>query len=341
MDNYIWKLEDLKSIKKNGLKVFTCFSCGGGSSMGYKLNGCEVIGNVEIDPKIMNIYRANHNPKYPFLMGVQEFKNIPNEKLPEELFDLDILDGSPPCSTFSIAGSREKAWGKNKKFREGQAEQVLSDLFFDFLDVVEKLQPKIVIAENVKGLILGNAKGYVKAIADRFKEIGYDVQLFLFNAATMGVPQLRERTFFIARRKDLNFPKLNIKFNEKPILFGEVERTLKERFGRKISDAIFDYWKKCPAGSPLSKVHPKGSLFNYYKCSKNKVLVTITASDGGPLIHYEQPYRLSDEALIKCSSFPLDYNFGNESVKYIVGMSVPPLMMKKVAEEVIKQCFKI
>lgn len=87
--------------------------------MGYKLAGCEVIGNVEIDPKIIKIYKLNHNPKYPFLMGVQEFKNIPNEELPKELFNLDILDGSPPCSTFSIAGSREKAWGKKKKFREG------------------------------------------------------------------------------------------------------------------------------------------------------------------------------------------------------------------------------
>jgi DNA (cytosine-5)-methyltransferase 1 len=51
----------------------------------------------------------------------------------KELFDIDILDGSPPCSSFSMSGSREKAWGKNKKFREGQANQVLDDLFFHFI----------------------------------------------------------------------------------------------------------------------------------------------------------------------------------------------------------------
>lgn len=50
---------------------------------------------------------------------------------PNELFKLDILDGSPPCSTFSLAGEREKNWGKNKKFREGQASQVLDDLFLN------------------------------------------------------------------------------------------------------------------------------------------------------------------------------------------------------------------
>ena len=66
MNSYIWRLEDLKNIEKNGLKVFSCFSCGGGSTMGYKLAGCEVIGNVEIDPKIIKIYKLNHNPKYPF-----------------------------------------------------------------------------------------------------------------------------------------------------------------------------------------------------------------------------------------------------------------------------------
>jgi DNA (cytosine-5)-methyltransferase 1 len=48
---------------------------------------------------------------------------------------LDILDGSPPCSSFSMAGNREKDWGKEKKFREGQAEQVLDNLFFDFIDL--------------------------------------------------------------------------------------------------------------------------------------------------------------------------------------------------------------
>lgn len=336
---YIWTLNDLQKVKKNGLKVFSCFSCGGGSTMGYKLAGCEVIGNVEIDEKMMNIYRLNHNPKYPYLMGVQDFKNIPNEDLPKELFDLDILDGSPPCSTFSMCGSREEAWGKMKKFREGQKKQVLSDLFLDFIDVAEKLKPKVVIAENVKGLILGNAKGYVKAIAKRLKEIGYDVQLFLFNAASMGVPQARERTFFIARRRDCNFPKLEINFNEKPITYREVEKTLKEKYGRKLTDRSYDLWKKTKPGESFSEAHPNNSYFNYRKLSRDKVVNTITASDGGGLFHCDGPYTLSDETLIKCSSFPIDYNFGKEKVRYVVGMSVPPLMMKKIVEQIIKQCF--
>lgn len=156
--NYNWNLKDAIFTKDKG-KVFSCFSCGGGSTMGYKLAGFDVIGCNEIDPKMMEVYIENHKPKFPFLEGIQSFKN--RNDLPNELYNLDILDGSPPCSSFSMAGSREKDWGKEKKFREGQAEQVLDTLFFDFIDLAKKIQPKVVVAENVKGMLLGNAKQYV------------------------------------------------------------------------------------------------------------------------------------------------------------------------------------
>ena len=151
-----WNLTDLASVEKNGLKVFSCFHCGGGSTMGYKLAGYEVLGGVEIDPKIMELYRVNFAPKFSYLMGVQDFNKIPNANIPSELYNLDILDGSPPCSSFSVAGNREKDWGKSKKFREGQSNQILDDLFFHFIDTARKLRPRMVIAENVKGLISGN-----------------------------------------------------------------------------------------------------------------------------------------------------------------------------------------
>ena len=209
-----WNLTDLKDVPKNGKTVFSCFHCGGGSTMGYKLAGFDVLGGVEIDPDMMAIYRTNHHPKHSFLMGVEQFNKLPREKIPDELFKLDILDGSPPCSSFSMAGSREKAWGEKKRFREGQAEQILDDLFFHFIETARILQPKIVIAENVKGLVIGKAKGYVKQIFQMFNLAGYETQLFLLNAAAMGVPQRRERTFFIARRKGLYQSKVEFRFSE-------------------------------------------------------------------------------------------------------------------------------
>ena len=146
---YKWTLKDAVFIKDKG-KVFSCFACGGGSTMGYKLAGFDVLGCNEIDPKMIECYKENHNPKFAFCEPIQTFKL--REDLPQELFELDILDGSPPCSSFSMAGNREKDWGKDKVFREGQAEQVLDTLLFDFIDLAKKLKPKVVIAENVKGV---------------------------------------------------------------------------------------------------------------------------------------------------------------------------------------------
>ena len=186
--------------------------------MGYKLAGFEVIGCNEIDPKINAVYLKNHKPKYNFCCDVRE---MVNKELPDELYNLDILDGSPPCSVFSMAGLRDKAWNVEKKFKEGQKTQKLDDLFIHFLSFADKIKPKVIVAENVKGLISGKSKGYVNEILKKFSEIGYKPQIFLLNSATMGVPQKRERVFFIAHRKDLNFPKLNLNFNEKPIKYGE------------------------------------------------------------------------------------------------------------------------
>ena len=109
---------------------------------------------------------------------------------------------------------------------------MLPDLFFYYIDVAKRLQPKVVIAENVKGLLTGNAKGWVNRIVKAFGEAGYIVQMFLLNAAQMGVPQKRERGFFIAHRKDLPYSKLKLDFRSKPIPFSAV----REPYGKPIAE---------------------------------------------------------------------------------------------------------
>jgi DNA (cytosine-5)-methyltransferase 1 len=207
---YKWNLADgypAKGIAKNECNVFGTFICGGGSTMGYKLAGFNHLGGVEIDVKVADVYKENHKPKYLFVEDIRAFNK--RTDLPTELYNLDILDGSPPCSTFSMAGSREKAWGKSKQFREGQAMQTLDDLVFVYCDTIIKLQPKVFLLENVKGIIQGNAKAYSKAIVKKMQEAGYTVQVFCLNAASMGVPQKRERVFFIGHKKEFGLPKLN------------------------------------------------------------------------------------------------------------------------------------
>ena len=336
--DYIWNLEDLKKIRKNGLKVFSCFSCGGGSSMGYKLAGFEVIGNNEIDSKINAMYVKNHRPKYNFNCDI---RNLINSSLPDEIYNIDILDGSPPCSVFSMAGQREKAWGVEKTFKEGQKKQRLDDLFFYFINLAKKLNPKVIIAENVKGLIFKRAKGYVNEILKAFEKAGYDVQIFLLNAAKMGVPQTRERTFFIARRKELKLPKVYFNFNERPIKYGEFKDKnfkpldkstqtykywcLKEQKDSSLKDAIFRETRKC-------------KRFNERYIKDNKVCGTIAAN--GQFLRFDIPGTISDKDIITIQTFPQDYDFCGQSVQYVCGMSVPPIMMKKIAEQIYSQIFR-
>ena len=321
--------------------------------MGYKLAGFDVIGCNEIDPKMMSAYIENHNPKYSYLESIVTFKE--KKDLPEDLYNLDILDGSPPCSSFSIAGNREKDWGKEKKFKEGQAEQVLDTLFFDFIDLAKKLQPKIVVAENVKGLLMGEAKDYVRKIYKEFELAGYYCQHWLLDASTMGLPQKRERVFFICLRKDLAskflmqkdmftlVPKLDLNFNEPEILFNQVfkdytDRPLTENMKkiwdlRKKGDRDFEEINIREFNKPNLNFNHK---FIYMDSSK---INTITAGDQCVLFDYPR-YRNFDE-LCDCGSYPKDYNFKKLKPEYLIGMSVPPVMTAQIATEIYNQWIKI
>lgn len=336
MFNYYWQLKNgypAPSIEKHGKKVFSTFACGGGSTMGYKLAGYEVIGANDIDPEMARVYQGNHHPAHYFLNPIGDLLTM---DLPDALYNLDILDGSPPCSTFSMAGSREKGWKKNKKFREGQSEQVLSDLFFDWIKLVDRLKPKVAVAENVKGMLNGNAKAYTEKIVLELNSIGYDVQLFMLNASTMGVPQARERVFFICRKRSLNLPPIKFNFNEKKIFFRDIERVC-DTHGKDLSEAYKKWWGATPRGKSFATAHPKGSYFNTTKVHPDKVLPTIIASSGAKLVHYEKPVELSDQALCIAGTFPIDYDFMGVEPKYLIGMSVPPIMLAQIALEIYSQ----
>lgn len=346
---YEWTLKDANFTKDKGT-VFSCFACGGGSTMGYKLAGFDVLGCNEIDPKMIEAYRTNHNPKFSYLEPIQTFKL--RKDLPKELYNLDILDGSPPCSSFSMAGNREKDWGKEKKFREGQAEQVLDNLFFDFIDLAKELQPKVVVAENVSGLMMGSAKDYVKRIYTAFQEAGYQLRIepYLLDASTMGVPQRRKRVFFIALRNDLapqfmeqvdifqSAPKLNLIFNEKEIQFKKVhELNSKER---KLTGEALRLWNdRIETDQDLENVSKREGrpnfMFNHKFLKMSKVSNTITGSDNCCL--YEEPRYRSKKELMRCGTYPQDYNFLKLKPEYLIGMSVPPVMTAQIATEIYNQ----
>ena len=336
---YIWKLSDLEEVPKNGKTVFSCFSCGGGSSMGYKLAGYTVLGNCEIDPDMEKLYEQNQHPQYTYLMDIRDFNQL--HVYPDELKSLDILDGSPPCSVFSTAGDREKAWGKEKVFREGQKEQRLDDLFLHFIRTAEILRPKVVIAENVSGLLKGNAKGYVNELLKAFHSASYVTQIFQMDAQAMGVPQKRQRVFFIAHRDDLDWPKLRLSFNEPPIRFGDVrsERGIPIRGDRLMAELIKKrrIGDRCFADISMRE-RGKYTMFTNPIVGDERVAPTNVSS--ATAVRFCDGMKYSDHDYIVTQTFPEDYDFMDQSVTYVCGMSVPPVMMANIASEIYTQWLK-
>jgi DNA (cytosine-5)-methyltransferase 1 len=311
--------------------------------MGYKLAGYDVLGCCEIDPKINEVYVKNHHPRFNFRMDIREFNAMPDEELPEELFNLDILDGSPPCTTFSMAGEREESWGKKKKFREGQAEQTLDDLSFVFIATAAKLRPKCIVMENVDGLIKGEAWSYVQRIYKQLHDIGYQVNHWLLKGENMGVPQKRHRVFFVGVRNDLGYDmeKLDMPFNYEHITYGEIKCGDGKAATPKAKEVLenLKYGEKDMV-SAWNRVHNPGKpekrmWFNHIVIYDTDVVPALTSGHDS-FFDYSNKAQISAKSIANASTFPQDYDFCGEKTPYICGMSVPPIMMKRVATRLIE-----
>lgn len=309
--------------------------------MGYKLAGFHHLGGVEIDPKAAKIYAENHRPEHLFVEDIRAFNA--RSEVPEALLGVDVLDGSPPCTTFSLSGDRERTWGKEKVFREGQAKQTLDDLGFAFCDTVEKLRPKAVVMENVKGLALGNARAYLAVILFRLRASGYRPQCFVLNAAKMGVPQTRERCFVLALRRDLAETRapIRLSFGEAPIRFGEI-RDKSDKDVNLVPECMRIWKKRRPGDHSFSDVlkreRGKAARFNALFIADGRVAPTIPST--GAEYCYDWPRALNQKERLLLATFPLDFNTFGNSVKFYAGMSVPPVMMANVAREIYEQWLK-
>ena len=235
-----------------------------------------------------------------------------------------------------MAGKREKTWGKKKKFREGQKEQTLDDLSFVFIETVKKLRPKIVVMENVEGLTKGNAWSYVQRIYKNFQDIGYKVNHWLLKGERMGIPQKRHRVFFIATRlEEVDLGKLDMSFLYNPIVFSKI----KSEEGTPIqSETLNELLSQARYGdrnleNACLRLRGKHSFFNYCLVYDDQVAPTVTAHCNN--IRWDNKCFLSKKDIISMTTFPQDYDFMSDSidaVSYVCGMSVPPVMIKRIAE---------
>jgi DNA (cytosine-5)-methyltransferase 1 len=194
-------MAEIEALPWNGYRVASTFSGCGGSCLGYRMAGYRVVYANEFIEEAQRTYKANHPNSYLDTRDIREVK--PEDVLERagvERGELDLLDGSPPCSAFSTAGKREAGWGKVKAYSD-KAQRV-DDLFFEYVRLIDGIRPKVFVAENVSGLVKGTAKGYFKRILAALREPGYRVSCRVLDAQWLGVPQMRQRTIFVGVRDD-------------------------------------------------------------------------------------------------------------------------------------------
>ena len=379
MNNYKrYTLQDTLDSEKRALfNVLSTFAGGGGSSTGYRLAGGKILAINEFVEEAQNTYRENY-PNTTIVPG--DIKKLTGTYLMEQagvkVSELDILDGSPPCSAFSMAGSvshgegrtHADAFGKTKQYSDIKGVSNVEDLFFEFLRVAKDIKPKVIIGENVEGLTMGEAKEYFHKIQNTFEQIGYLVVADVLNASYFGVPQSRKRCFFIGVREDvadaigLNFMTMYQLYPEK----NDVQTTLGEAIGDIVNEdkEEIDYLieKIGPdkaVGKTLMKMpkdpdkvltgmdyHEKGHHFNLKRSSLRKPCPTITAMGNlagvAGTCHPIEDRKFTIKELKRIMSLPEDFKLTGQHKQKSerIGRMVPPLMMKALAESVYNKVLK-
>ena len=185
-----------------GLTHVSMFSGAGGTCLGFRLAGFQTLWANDIDDHARQCYQFN-------LASPIDGRDIrqlsPGDILAAttlEPGELDVFEGSPPCTAFSTAGKQAKGW-RQTTAHAGHLQRNVEDLFFDWLRILDGLRPRAFMAENVAGLVRGVAKGYFKDILRQMKAIGYRTEARLLDAQWLGVPQQRCRVIFIGIRDDL------------------------------------------------------------------------------------------------------------------------------------------
>ncbi|WP_301050507.1 DNA cytosine methyltransferase [Helicobacter rodentium] len=329
--SYEWYLKDLPKPRENAYKVFGTFISCGGTSLGAKLAGFNHLGGVEISEKIAAVYKKNLNPKYLFVEDIREFKKRAiKEEIPEELYNLDILEGSPPCTTFSSCGEKQKGFGKLKIFAEGGKLQTLDDLVFEYAELACILKPKVVFFENVAGFKASYSKKHYKKVIEILSKEFY-LNEYLLNAKYMGLPQSRTRFFIIATRKDLGFSSLNLNYGEPIIPFSEFAEFAPMSNVLKNEDKLRIFIKSYKLGRRAPFTRDDDGFF-----TRDNPLPCLINKDSGWSVEYLR--RPTARERVLASSFPLDYDFGGKkNMIYGTGMCVAPLVAANIFTEIKTQ----
>jgi DNA (cytosine-5)-methyltransferase 1 len=361
-------MRDVEALPWNGYNVVSTFSGCGGSCLGYRMAGYRVLWANEFVPAAQETYAANHPTS---ILDKRDIREVRPEDILEAtgltVGQLDLFDGSPPCSSFSTAGKRDKGWGEVKAYSD--VKQRTDDLFYQYVRLLAGLRPKVFVAENVSGLVKGVAKGYFLAILRAMKEAGYNVTCRVLDAQWLGVPQARQRTIFVGVREDLGIAPAHpeplpyryalkevLPLNEGETVIHDASGTfqppidLTNRPSNTITNNPWHYFVEREAwldgyatGEEYDKLREGEASERYFslvRADSEKPSPTIQASHGSPGIagvsHPRERRKFSIEELKVVCSFPHDFiltgSFRQQWER--LGRSVPPLMMKRIAETI-------
>lgn len=333
------------------LKVIELFAGAGGLALGLEKAGFETIGLVEFDKSAAETLKYNR-PNWNVIHD--DIANISSQDL-EAYFnikkgELDLLSGGAPCQSFSYAGKRLGL------------EDTRGTLFYHYALFLEKLQPKMFLFENVKGLTSHDKGQTYKTILSVFEEEGYEVQSRVLNAWDYGVAQKRERMIMVGIRKDLinsisfEYPKAH---DYKPVLrdvLVDCPPSVGAQYGedkRKIFELVppGGYWRDIP--EEIAKPYMKstwnmggGRTGILRRMSFDEPSLTVLTSPSQKQTERchpleARPFTVRENARIQ--SFPDDWEFqGGVGAQYRqVGNAVPVLLAyeigKKIKESLVKR----
>lgn len=338
---------ELKEKTENGSHLFTVvslFAGGGGSSTGYRMAGGKVLAVNEFIEEAINTYKENW-PSTNVING--DIRQISAEDVLSaagvKKGELDILDGSPPCSAFSSLGKKNKGWGDENKKYSDKDQSNIEDLFFDFVRILDGVQPRVFVAENVAGLTTGSAKGYFNQIIKALRGCGYHVEAKVLDAKHLGVPQQRNRLIFIGVRNDLMRGDYKGELHPKPKrnivtlmqAFNGIEPTEKELNETNVERfAVYKLLRTLRKGEQHKKA------FSLMRADPDSYSPCITATHGilsaRNTFHWDlRAFTIRE--LKRITSIPDDYKLTGTYSQQAerLGRMVPPLMMKEIALSIL------
>jgi len=295
--------------------VVSLFSGCGGMDLGF-LGGFDFLGN-SYDKTVFEIIWANEiNPAacktYKMNIGDHVIEGDINSVIDELPEYADVVIGGFPCQDISINGKMLGIKGKR------------SSLYTAIVKAVQRIQPKVFVAENVGGLLMKQNETSLNKILKDFNGLGYNVHYQLYCASDYGVPQTRERVFIVGTRKDMPIfappkPKTNRPVTAKEAI-GDLEQLEEDRDFSHI-------W---------SLANVSGEQGNR-RLIANRPGYTIRAECHGNIqFHYSLPRRISMREAARIQSFPDSFRFPAKlrETERQIGNAVPPVLAWHVAKAV-------